>query len=992
MKKVISALLVAVMIMSILPTLAVGAATADGSYRTTVTAETIKLDGQIDEAYKSSKKISSSYWGSGSASHISFNAYTLATIKGLYVWAEIRDNTLTKTEVTPAGEGDKFQFYVTMGNGTDTSWGWYDMDYTGRISKRVKTGTLADAEYSSVKLADGAGWRAEMFIPFEGSVTPVDVKNIKIHVGLQANNGDVSAYCYDEFASGQVYFYMGTDAYNELKLRFNTNVLTEDFMAKTPIYVGSNAPTVDGIKDAAYSDYSKVTIKNMIKDATYTGTDLRSEFGDVYTAFDNNYLYIYYEVNDPDMTDSEYFQVYYYFGKNTTPTSGYFCSRIKPSGSKFYGSTGANYGYPGTAITASTAGFSVVGKQVAENKYSLEYRIPLPSGEKAALAASNTASIDIKLAFSSNDYTTTGRRGYGGCVSAAPYLYNYNSHGSSLPSAVLNKRLTAEKIGVINGSSLSLGSDITMYYYASIVSGNAENSYMRFTRNGSKYIVYPQVGSKAGEYKFPFRGIAPQTIGDTIKAELIINGQVVDTIESYSALENCLSIYNGSAYAASKYDDMRALIKALVNYSAAAQKYTEYKIGSLVNSGMEMDLLSPAASNNVKKASTPISDTFRITSAGVYFDNTNKIYVKFIADSTDGVTVMINNSPAYINKVEGTDNTYIAYSDSIPVSRFGLTYRIVLSNGSASQTAEYSIDSYTYSKYQSNDAKMAELAKATFTYGEAARKHLKIGSPTYRVMTYNDGDNSTTKVSQISDIINDYKPDLVGMQEVQGKHVNTSGQYYQKYLPDYGIVYYSHGDYEYGAPILYLKSKFTLVESGTYWLSDTPNQVSKYSDSDYVRSCVWAKFKDKATGGEFVMINTHIDYVATANIKQVKKLLELTANKFEDLPLIYTADWNMYRTSAGYKAMNAAGFESTEASGAGAYKTSTFPNGVEAIDFCFVKSEDFKTVSYKVINDHEYCDTASDHYPVVSDIAFAVKEVAPPSGGNGSFNGEEDEF
>ena len=57
MKKVISALLVAVMIMSILPTLAVGAATADGSYRTTVTAETIKLDGQIDEAYKSSKTL-----------------------------------------------------------------------------------------------------------------------------------------------------------------------------------------------------------------------------------------------------------------------------------------------------------------------------------------------------------------------------------------------------------------------------------------------------------------------------------------------------------------------------------------------------------------------------------------------------------------------------------------------------------------------------------------------------------------------------------------------------------------------------------------------------------------------------------------------------------------------------------------------------------------------------------------------------------------------
>ena len=38
------------------------------------------------------------------------------------------------------------------------------------------------------------------------------------------------------------------------------------------------------------------------------------------------------------------------------------------------------------------------------------------------------------------------------------------------------------------------------------------------------------------------------------------------------------------------------------------------------------------------------------------------------------------------------------------------------------------------------------------------------------------------------------------------------------------------------------------------------------------------------------------------------------------------------------------------------------------IDFCFVDAYHFTASEYKVIRDHKYSDTASDHYPVYSVI------------------------
>ena len=235
----------------------------------------------------------------------------------------------------------------------------------------------------------------------------------------------------------------------------------------------------------------------------------------------------------------------------------------------------------------------------------------------------------------------------------------------------------------------------------------------------------------------------------------------------------------------------------------------------------------------------------------------------------------------------------------------------------------------------------------------------------YSVITYNDGDNATTKVDQITAILRDYQPDLFGLQEVQEKH----SAMYASALEIYDYAYFDNDGTTYNSqPIYYKRDKFELLASGIKWISDTPNVRSKIVESAYTRSFTYVYLKDKATKEQFLMVNTHIDYMGAANVKQVARIIELTREMYPDTPIFYIADWNMYRDGAGYAEMVKNGMKATEEFLPDAKKDGTMIGSTAAIDFCFVDTKYWKGVDYKVINDHEFSDTASDHYPVYTEI------------------------
>ena len=153
--------------------------------------------------------------------------------------------------------------------------------------------------------------------------------------------------------------------------------------------------------------------------------------------------------------------------------------------------------------------------------------------------------------------------------------------------------------------------------------------------------------------------------------------------------------------------------------------------------------------------------------------------------------------------------------------------------------------------------------------------------------------------------VDEILPDVVGMQEVTPR--------WRRYLDTvvFGDAYDSVGERRSDRsggeanPIYYRKDRFELVNSGTFWLSDTPEEVgSRTEGANAPRVCTWTVLKDKESGTLFAHMNTHLDHrgkndaetAAAVREAQAAVLVRFAAQKFADMPLFLTGDLNCGRS------------------------------------------------------------------------------------------------
>ena len=289
-----------------------------------------------------------------------------------------------------------------------------------------------------------------------------------------------------------------------------------------------------------------------------------------------------------------------------------------------------------------------------------------------------------------------------------------DSGSGSAPNPGIDSTVTTK----ISGVQLLLEDDLTMRYNVTLASGEDIADYtMRFTMNGKvTTVACSEVYN--GKYVFPYSGIAPQMIGDSVKAELLKDGIAVATVDEYSILDNVNYLLENSPSA-----ELEALLADLLNYGAAAQEYTGYKTGTLVNAGLTStgSTATPAESDDVRASTGSTSDVLYCTAAGVRFDSINKLYVKFKADSLVGVSARFGEAAAEIVSLGGGE--YAAYSEGIYANAFGETVTFTLAkDGTAVQTVTYSVNAYAYAKYD-GDSTMSKLALAMYRYGKSAENY-----------------------------------------------------------------------------------------------------------------------------------------------------------------------------------------------------------------------------------------------------------------------------
>jgi endonuclease/exonuclease/phosphatase family metal-dependent hydrolase len=153
------------------------------------------------------------------------------------------------------------------------------------------------------------------------------------------------------------------------------------------------------------------------------------------------------------------------------------------------------------------------------------------------------------------------------------------------------------------------------------------------------------------------------------------------------------------------------------------------------------------------------------------------------------------------------------------------------------------------------------------------------------------------------------KPDLIGTQEgLVAQLADLRAD-----LPDYAMLGQGREGGEKGEymAIFYRRTRFELLETKDYWLSETPEVVgSKSWGSSLPRMVTWARFRDKTTRRTFLFVNTHFDHVSeearVASAKLVRSRLEAVP---ADLPVLLVGDFNAAaKASAAYTTFTTGGF------------------------------------------------------------------------------------
>jgi len=153
------------------------------------------------------------------------------------------------------------------------------------------------------------------------------------------------------------------------------------------------------------------------------------------------------------------------------------------------------------------------------------------------------------------------------------------------------------------------------------------------------------------------------------------------------------------------------------------------------------------------------------------------------------------------------------------------------------------------------------LTSVFILYGQQSLE-LKVGSYNIRYDNQGDrdkGDGWEHRLPVISSIIHWEDVDVFGAQEVLAHQLEGMLEELPAY-DAYGIGRddgKKKGEY---APVFFKKEKFTLLDSGSFWLSETPETPSKGWDASLPRICSWVHLKEKTTGETFWYFNLHLDH------------------------------------------------------------------------------------------------------------------------------------
>lgn len=211
--------------------------------------------------------------------------------------------------------------------------------------------------------------------------------------------------------------------------------------------------------------------------------------------------------------------------------------------------------------------------------------------------------------------------------------------------------------------------------------------------------------------------------------------------------------------------------------------------------------------------------------------------------------------------------------------------------------------------------------------------------------------------------IKETAPDTLGVQE-------CNYEWYDILCEDLADEYDVVGEltnYEYlpwRNAVFYRKDRFELVKTQTYWLSDTPEVMSKTPFSKQFRTVTCATLKDKKTGKTVTHCNTHMGFLVDEKPIQYGALLKVLGNFAH--PLLLTGDFNTkFETENWCSMIEESGYVSAFHLTDDHDEQSSYRGGVGHIDHCFCTDDTLDVISHRLLGDTVNGVAPSDHKALV---------------------------
>lgn len=271
----------------------------------------------------------------------------------------------------------------------------------------------------------------------------------------------------------------------------------------------------------------------------------------------------------------------------------------------------------------------------------------------------------------------------------------------------------------------------------------------------------------------------------------------------------------------------------------------------------------------------------------------------------------------------------------------------------------------------------------------------------FSVMSFNIYVSSfnAPRTQRVIDTILENTPSVFGVQEASVAWMDALNRGLGDVYTAIGLGRDGGNNGEHSA-IFYRTDRFELIESGTKWLSDTPNSVASYYTykdpetglthrANFPRIMTYVVLERKNDGARFIYVNTHLDHNGENSVEVAERVrqgqieiliaqIKLLQEKYGELPTMVTGDFNVEPTASAYTTMIGAGFlDSSYVAKEGEIKPTY--NGMNneyagaIIDYIFVSPELADVVdTYTVCPSKRDGQWISDHNAIIATITLPV--------------------